>query len=75
MNKQKTRRTALERKVCDFEKQEVETKENRESIIAEYENANVELEKLYDFFTNGIIPDQRQIVNKKERKYQIFLCL
>ena len=53
--KRKTRRTALEKKVCDFEKQVVETKGNSESTVAEYENAKNELEKLYDYITNGII--------------------
>ena len=53
--KRQTRRTALEKKVCDFEKQVVETKGNSESIVAEYENAKNELEKLYDYITNGII--------------------
>ena len=37
--KRKPRRTALEKKVCDLEKQVVETKGNSESIAAEYENA------------------------------------
>ena len=53
--KRKTRRTALEKKVCDLEKQVVETKGNCESIVAEYENAKNELEKLYDYITDGII--------------------
>ena len=33
----------------------VETKGNCESIVAEYENAKIELEKLYDYIANGII--------------------
>ena len=41
--KRKTRRTALEKKVCDLEKQVVETKGNSESIVAEYENARMSL--------------------------------
>ena len=53
--KRKTRRTALEKKVCDLEKQGVETKGNSESIVAEYENVKIELEKLYDYITDGII--------------------
>ena len=53
--KRKTRRTALEKKVCDLEKQVVETKGNSESIVAEYENAKNELEKLYEYITNEII--------------------
>ena len=31
-------------KVCGLEKQVAETKENSESIVAEYENAKIELE-------------------------------
>ena len=50
-----TRRTLLEKKVCDLEKQMVETKGNSKSIFPEYENANIELEKLYDYIKNGII--------------------
>ena len=53
--KRKTRRTASEKKVWDLEKQVVETKGNSESIVAEYDNAKNELEKLYDYITNGII--------------------
>ena len=53
--KRKTKKTALEKKVCDLEKQVVETKGNSESIVAEYQNAKNELEKLYDYITNGII--------------------
>ena len=53
--KRKTRRTDLEKKVCDLEKQVVETKVSSESIVAEYESAKNELEKLYDYITNGII--------------------
>ena len=49
--KRKTRRTALGKKVCDLEKQVVETKRNSESIVAEYENVKNELEKLYDYIT------------------------
>ena len=33
----------------------VETKGNSESIVAEYENANIELEKCYYYITDGII--------------------
>ena len=51
----KTRRTAIEKKDCDLENQVVETKGNSESIVAEYENAKIELEKLYDYITDGII--------------------
>ena len=47
--KRKTKRTSLARKVCDLEKQVVETKGNSESIGSEYENAKTELEKLYDY--------------------------
>ena len=47
--KMKARRTSLdEKKVCDLEKQVVETKANSDSIVAEYENAKIELEKLDD---------------------------
>ena len=51
----KTKRTSSEKKVCDLEKQVVETKGNSESIVAEYEIAKIELEKLCDYITNGII--------------------
>ena len=44
-----------QKKVCDLEKQVVETKGNSESTVAEYENAKNELEKLYDYITNRII--------------------
>ena len=33
----------------------VETKGNSEPIVAEYKNAKIELEKLYDYITDGII--------------------
>ena len=42
-------------KVCGLEKQVAETKENSESIVAECENAKIELERLYDYITDGII--------------------
>ena len=53
--KRKSRRTASEKKVHDLGKQEVEAKGNSESIVAEYEIAKIELEKLYDYITNGIL--------------------
>ena len=53
--KRKARRTSLEKKVGDLEKQVVETKGNSESIVTEYENAKTELEKLCNYITNGII--------------------
>ena len=53
--KRKTRRTAVEKKVCDLKKQVVETRGSSELIVSEYESAKNELEKLYDYITNGII--------------------
>ena len=53
--RRKTRRTSLEKKVCDLEKHLVETKGSSESIVAEFENAKIELEKLYDYITDEII--------------------
>ena len=53
--KRKARRKSLEKEICDLEKQMVETKGNSESIVAEYENAKIELEKIYDYSRNGII--------------------
>ena len=33
----------------------IETKRNSESIVVGHENAKIELEKLYDYITDGII--------------------
>ena len=52
--KRKTRRTASE-KVCDLEKQVVETKGNSESIVAEYENSKNELEMSLSFMTISLM--------------------
>ena len=60
--------------VCDLEKQMVGTKGNSERIVAEYENAMIELEKLYDYVTNGKYSDQRHSGMKQRRKIpNIFL--
>ena len=72
--KRKTRRTALEKKVCDLEKQVVETKGNSESIVPEYENAKIELEKIYGYITDGN-NTQIKMCMKKGRKIPNIFCL
>ena len=74
--KRKTRRTTLEKKVCDIEKQVVETKRNSESIVAEYENAKNELQKLYDYVTNGIVRRSKaHLYEEGEKNTKYFLSL
>ena len=79
MNKQKRekpRRTASEKKVCDLEKQVVENKGHGESIVAEYENARIELEKLYNYVTNGIILRSKAYwYEEGEKNIKYFLSL
>ena len=53
--KGKGRRIPPEKKVSDLEKQVEETKGKSESTVAAHESAKTELEKLYDYITNGII--------------------
>ena len=76
VEKRKARRTASEKKVCDLEKQVVETKGNSEPIVAEYQNAKNELEKLYDYITNGIILRSRaHWYEEGEKNTKYFLSL
>ena len=73
--KSETRRTASEKKVCVLEKQVVVTKGNREFIVAEYENAKIELEKLYDYITDGITLRSKAHWYDEGEKITKYFCL
>ena len=74
MNKQT--RAQLEKEVYDLEKQMVETKGNSESIVATDENAKIELEKIHDYITNGIIlRSKAHWYEEEEKNSKYFLSL
>ena len=62
---------SLEKKVGDLEKQVVETKGKSETIVTEYENEKIELEKLYDYITNGIEGEKYHFYHWKKQQSQI----
>ena len=53
----------------------VENKGSSESIVAEYESAKNELEKLYDYITNGIILRSKAHWYEEGEKIPNICCL
>ena len=74
--KRKSRRKHLEEKVSKLEREIVDTEGDSEDVILEYESAKNELEKLYEYITNGIIlRSKAQWYEEGEKNTKYFLSL